>query len=61
VPDRETAQLMRDFFAELGRQQGDAAEALRRAQLARLRVRRAQEGAAHPFYWAAFALTATGR
>jgi CHAT domain-containing protein/Tfp pilus assembly protein PilF len=59
VPDRDTALLMQAFYSELaqGRTQ---AEALRQAQLQRLAARRQQFGAAHPFFWAAFALTNRG-
>jgi CHAT domain-containing protein len=59
VPDRQTAELMSGFFAEL-EQGGDQAAALRRAQLRLIRARRELDGAAHPLYWAAFTLTAAG-
>jgi CHAT domain-containing protein/tetratricopeptide (TPR) repeat protein len=56
VADRETAQLVGAFFDHLARKRPPA-EALRSAQLAMIRQRRAQHGAAHPYYWAAFTLT----
>jgi CHAT domain-containing protein len=57
VPDRQSAQLMAAFCDGLARGRGQA-EALREAQLARVKARREQNDAAHPFFWAAFTLTA---
>jgi CHAT domain-containing protein len=59
VPDRPTAELMAAYFAELEKG-GDRAEALRRAQLRLIEQRRELDGAAHPFFWAAFTLTVAG-
>jgi CHAT domain-containing protein/Tfp pilus assembly protein PilF len=56
VPDRDTALLVTDVFAELGKGSGKA-EALRQAQLQRIDERRKRFGAAHPFFWAALTLT----
>jgi CHAT domain-containing protein len=57
IPDRESSELMVDFWKQLGAGD-DAATALRYAQLKMIKDRRSSERkAAHPYFWAAFTLT----
>lgn len=56
VPDRQSAQLIASFFDHLAASE-NRATALRDAQRAMIQARRQKEGAAHPFFWAAFTLT----
>jgi CHAT domain-containing protein/tetratricopeptide (TPR) repeat protein len=56
IPDEETVQLMQAFFQRLAKHESPAA-ALRAAQLAIIRQRRKEHGAAHPLYWAAFEMS----
>jgi CHAT domain-containing protein/Tfp pilus assembly protein PilF len=56
IPDRETAQLMSQFWKQMAANKTKA-EALQAAQLAMIQQRRTAGHAAHPFFWAAFTLT----
>jgi CHAT domain-containing protein/Tfp pilus assembly protein PilF len=55
VPDTETRMMMRQFYRELVAG-NDTLEAFHRAQLEIIHQRRAEHGAAHPFFWASFLL-----
>lgn len=55
VPDTETRELMKSFYQHLHRT-GNRRTALNEAQRQRIRERRSDSGAAHPFYWASFIL-----
>ncbi len=56
VPDRDSAIIMNDFFANVAAG-SSATEALRQSQLKRIDARRNQFGAAHPLFWAAWTVT----
>lgn len=56
VPDKETQELMGDYYQRLLKGEGKAS-ALRNAQLAMIKTRRQADeadGGAHPFFWGAF-------
>jgi len=55
VPDKESRELMRDFYASLKAGKSKAT-ALHEAELKMIRERRSKGGAAHPFFWASFVL-----
>jgi CHAT domain-containing protein len=56
VPDKETEQLMSEFWKQLVRSRSTS-DALQEAQVGAIRLRRATYRAAHPFFWAAFTVT----
>lgn len=56
VPDRDSALIMSDFFANCAAGMPKS-QSLRAAQLKRIESRREKFGAAHPFFWAAWTYT----
>ncbi len=58
IPDRDSAIIVTEFFSNRTLGKSNAA-ALRDAQVKRIESRRERQGAAHPFFWAAW--TFTGR
>lgn len=56
VNDEFTVPLMADFWQQMAKNP-DGATALRAAQLTIIAQRRAEEKAAHPYFWAAFTYT----
>jgi len=57
VPDLESARLMSRCFDLQAAGRPAAAAALREAQREAVQRRREKNAAAHPFFWAAYALT----
>ena len=60
VPDLQSAQLMVGFFDNLAKGQ-DRDDALSHSQTDVIAKRRAKNGSAHPFYWAAYTLTGSAK
>ena len=54
VPDRETSELMAQFYENIISKKMNRAEALRQAMLGHMGVVEKRYGAAHPLYWGAF-------
>jgi CHAT domain-containing protein len=61
VEDRSTREWMRQLYESRFRRKRSTAEAVREADLAVLRDRRAQGLGTHPFYWAGFVATGDWR
>jgi CHAT domain-containing protein len=60
VPDRETRELMKRFYRELGAGK-DKLAALHTAQRDLMRERFERQGTSHPFFWASFVLVGDPR
>jgi len=56
VPDRDSALIMNDFFANIVLGQSPT-DAMRQAQLKRIASRKERYGAAHPLFWAAWTVS----
>jgi CHAT domain-containing protein len=54
VPDRETQELMVEFYRNAVSGRMDRCQALRQAALKQKEVVRQRYGQDHPFYWGAF-------
>ena len=54
VPDRETQELMVQFYTNMQSGTMNRAQALRQAALKQMQVVKARYGEAHPFFWGAF-------
>jgi len=54
VPDRETQELMVQFYTNMQSGTMNRAQALRQAALKQMQIVKARYGEAHPFFWGAF-------
>jgi CHAT domain-containing protein/tetratricopeptide (TPR) repeat protein len=54
VPDRETQELMVQFYTNMQSGTMSRAQALRQAALSQMQIVKARYGEAHPFFWGAF-------
>jgi len=54
VPDRETQELMIEFYKNMLSGTMNRAQALRQAALSQMQVVKTRHGEAHPFFWGAF-------